>query len=82
MKFSYYADAQLYAFVTNANVRTADNLQYLVFALPAKGTVLIVKTTLHCAPLQQPPYVYVAQVNLDRRRLGVIDGYYKMADEQ
>jgi len=55
MKFSYYPDAQLYAFVTNANVRTADNLQYLVFALAAKGTVLIVKTTLHCAPLQQPP---------------------------
>jgi hypothetical protein len=27
-------------------------------------------------------HVYVAQVNLDRRRLGVIDGYYKMADEQ
>jgi len=26
--------------------------------------------------------VYVAQVNLDRRRLGLIDGYYKMADEQ
>jgi hypothetical protein len=28
------------------------------------------------------PDVYVAQVNLDRRRLGVIDGYYKMPDEQ